>query len=413
MGTGSQFNSSLFRFACLTALATLALVSIGGLVTSHEAGMAVPDWPNSYGYNMFLFPISKWVGGIFYEHSHRLVATIVGTLVVALTRWLGGRASQLPLSLIGAAELVAGFALLSVAPKLQGAGHFLSGIGVVVLLAGAVWVRNEPAPKPLPALGWLAFVLVQIQGLLGGLRVVLYKNEIGIFHATLAQLFFVLLCAICLLAGPWWQANNGRFSTTPHHGPRWLAALVTAVSVLILGQLILGATMRHQHAGLAIPDFPLAYGKLWPVTDRASVQLYNQHRLETVGTNAITGAQILLQMVHRLVAICSLLGVGLCAWGASRTFGHRAPLSKLAWGWFGLICLQALLGAATIWSNKAADIATAHVVVGALSLAFGGIMSIVCIRNLTLASGNVLPASRTVAESSGFGAPSPATGIHS
>ena len=56
----------LHRFAVLTALATLALIGIGGLVTSHDAGMSVPDWPNSYGYNMFLFPPSKWVGGILY-----------------------------------------------------------------------------------------------------------------------------------------------------------------------------------------------------------------------------------------------------------------------------------------------------------------------------------------------------------
>jgi cytochrome c oxidase assembly protein subunit 15 len=52
----------LHRFALLTAAATFVLISIGGLVTSHGAGMAVPDWPNSYGYNMFTFPVSMWVG---------------------------------------------------------------------------------------------------------------------------------------------------------------------------------------------------------------------------------------------------------------------------------------------------------------------------------------------------------------
>src|SRR5437762_10846611 len=102
----------LRRYAWFTALVTFVLVGIGGLVTSHNAGMAVPDWPNSYGYNMFLFPISKWVGGIFYEHSHRLVATVVGVLVVALTRWLGGTPSRGPLAAIGLAEFVAGLALL-------------------------------------------------------------------------------------------------------------------------------------------------------------------------------------------------------------------------------------------------------------------------------------------------------------
>src|SRR5437660_8377263 len=98
-------NPWLHSFALVTALATLALIAIGGLVTSHGAGMAVPDWPNSYGYNMFLFPVSQWIGGIFYEHSHRLMATAVGVLVVALTRWLGGKASRLPLISIGLIEI--------------------------------------------------------------------------------------------------------------------------------------------------------------------------------------------------------------------------------------------------------------------------------------------------------------------
>ena len=78
--------------ACLTALATLGLVGVGGLVTSHGVGMSVPDWPTSYGYNMFALPVSVWLtGGVFYEHTHRLWASLVGVLVVALTRWLGGR----------------------------------------------------------------------------------------------------------------------------------------------------------------------------------------------------------------------------------------------------------------------------------------------------------------------------------
>src|SRR5438552_15223851 len=81
-------NPWLARFALLTALATLVLICFGGLVTSHEAGMAVPDWPNTFGYNLFVFPISKWVGGIFYEHTHRLVAAGVGFLTPGLAVWL-------------------------------------------------------------------------------------------------------------------------------------------------------------------------------------------------------------------------------------------------------------------------------------------------------------------------------------
>src|SRR3954469_14784157 len=78
-------NRALHVLALLTTAATFPLIFMGGLVTSHGAGMSVPDWPNSYGYNMFTFPPSKWIGGIFYEHTHRLMGTIVGMLSIALT----------------------------------------------------------------------------------------------------------------------------------------------------------------------------------------------------------------------------------------------------------------------------------------------------------------------------------------
>src|SRR5215469_6601009 len=123
-----KFNRPLYWFAVLTALFTFLLLGAGGLVTSHEAGMAVPDWPNSYGYNMFLFPVSKWAGGILYEHTHRLVASTLGVLVVALTRWLGGKRSRRPLMIIGAMEMLVGLVLPHIAADLKGAGYFLSGI---------------------------------------------------------------------------------------------------------------------------------------------------------------------------------------------------------------------------------------------------------------------------------------------
>src|SRR5919112_5811193 len=78
------YNRALHVLALLTTAATFPLIFMGGLVTSHGAGMSVPDWPNSYGYNMFTFPPSKWVGGIFYEHTHRLAGTVVGMLSIAL-----------------------------------------------------------------------------------------------------------------------------------------------------------------------------------------------------------------------------------------------------------------------------------------------------------------------------------------
>jgi cytochrome c oxidase assembly protein subunit 15 len=118
--------------------------------------------------------------------------------------------------------------------------------------------------------------------------------------------------------------------------------------------------------------------------DPASVQLYNQKRIETTTVNPITAFQILLQMVHRIGALTILAGVGFAAWATRRNLGVKNPLSKFTAGWLVLILGQAFLGAATIWSGKAADVATAHVLLGALSLASGALISLVAWKALAL-----------------------------
>jgi cytochrome c oxidase assembly protein subunit 15 len=353
VGAGPDFSMSrsvhnpwLHRFAVLTALATLALIGIGGLVTSHEAGMAVPDWPTSYGYNMFLFPISSWWhgGNIFYEHSHRLFASGVGLLTTILAVWLWLKESR-------------------------------------------AWLRW---------LGVIAFFAVVLQGVLGGLRVVLIKDQIGIFHAALAQLFFVCTCSIALFTSKWWVAQAtglpGRTDRDEAKVQSVIAAMAgqrpalrrwfIATTALIFFQLLLGATMRHQHAGLAITDFPLAYGRLWPATDPVSVAHYNDLRPATNSLNPITAFQVLLQMVHRTVAVLIFVGVSLSAGLALRRLGRKNPLTRLACLWLGLIVIQIGLGAATVLTDKAADVATAHVLLGALSLATGATLCIISCRSL-------------------------------
>ena len=320
--TRTTDNPWLARFALLTALATLVLLCVGGLVTSHEAGMAVPDWPNTFGYNLFFFPISKWVGGVFYEHTHRLVASGVGLLTTILAVWLWLKESRR-------------------------------------------WLRW---------LGVGAFLAVVLQGVLGGLRVVLFKDEIGIFHATLGQFFFLMTCAIALFTSRWWQkAPSLNSAGAEIKGLRRLFLLTT---VLIFAQLILGATMRHQHAGLAIPDFPAAYGRLWPATDAASIAGYNRNRVEVSAVNPITAFQIVLQMAHRIMAVAIVLAVAVVAGLTRRRLHWQNPLSKISAAWFILIMLQVFLGAATIWTGKSADIATAHVAGGALSLMTGALLTI-------------------------------------
>jgi cytochrome c oxidase assembly protein subunit 15 len=316
-------NPWLHRFAVLTAIITFLLLGIGGLVTSHEAGMSVPDWPTSYGYNMFALPIKFWTGGAFFEHTHRLLASGAGFLTTILAVWL--------------------------------------------------WLKDSR--KWMKWLGVTAFLLVVAQGVLGGLRVTMHMDSLGIFHGVLAQTFFVLTCAIALFTSRFWIAwsDDGKtFFVT--HG-LWM--LVLATTILIFSQLILGATMRHQHAGLAIPDFPLAYGKIWPATGADAVARYNAGRVEVISVNPITAFQIELQMVHRILALAIGILVAVCAWLSRKQLGGKNPLARLAVLWFALIGCQIALGAWTIWSNKAADVATLHVLVGALSLVTGALWCII------------------------------------
>jgi len=159
---------------------------------------------------------------------------------------------------------------------------------------------------------------------------------------------------------------------------RWLLVLTT---LLVFLQLMIGATMRHQHAGLAIPDFPLAYGKLWPAMDSDAIATYNARRIETTAANPITAAQVGLQMAHRLLALMILVSVGTVAWRTRRTQQEIGLwLRRLASLWLGLILFQIVLGAWTVWSGKAADVATAHVLVGALSLVTGTLGCIIAFR---------------------------------
>jgi cytochrome c oxidase assembly protein subunit 15 len=317
----------LHRFAWFTLLATLFLICSGGMVTSKGVGLAVPDWPTTFGYNMFLFPASKWVGGIFFEHTHRLIASTVGLLTIGLAVWIW-----------------------RVDPRR--------------------WLRN---------LGFGALLAVVLQGLLGGLRVTLLKDEIGIFHALLAQAFLGTLVVITLATSRLWL----NLARAPQRGvpARTLARLVVTTTLVIYLQLGLGATMRHQHRDLSILDFPLAYGTVIPNTSPASVARINQWR-DARALSDVTPFQIWLQLTHRFVAVLIAGGV-IASLFLSRKAGENAgTLSRFSDLWFLLLACQVTLGAWVIWSNKAADVATAHVAVGASMFAVGVALSAICFRVL-------------------------------
>lgn len=282
--------------------------------------MSVPDWPTTYHQNMFLYPWHSWVGGIFWEHSHRLVASGVGVLMILLA--------------------------------------------VGLCFQERIWLRWMGAVVP---------VFIALEAAIGGLRVVLNEDQLGILHGCLAQLLFVAVSLIALFTSRWWI---GADSPSPQPGvtPRQWTGRTMAVCGLIFCQLLVGAVMRHEHAGLAIHDFPLAYGRVWPDTDPASVAQLN---LERAAHNEppTSALYINMQMAHRIGAVfvtAAILAVAAAMW---LTPGAAPILRRWSAVWVFLVLLQFALGAFTIWTNKAADVATTHVAAGALILVLGALLT--------------------------------------
>jgi cytochrome c oxidase assembly protein subunit 15 len=315
----------LNRFAWLTCIATLLLICSGGMVTSKGVGLAVPDWPTTFGYNMFLFPVSKWVGGILFEHTHRLMGSIVGFLTIILAVWLW-------------------------------------------LSEHRQWVRN---------LGVIALGGVILQGVLGGLRVTMMKDEIGIFHACIAQAFLGLLVVIALVTTNFWRTPENRRVDTQNFAST--KTLAVAVTIAIYVQLGVGATMRHQHRDLSILDFPTANGAWIPDTSAVALAKINAWR-DGQGLSAVTAFQIWLQMVHRSLALVIATAIIAFCLRVLRGAPGFIALKRLSIFWVAGVACQIALGAWTIWSNKAADVATAHVALGAVMLSFGVSISAICWR---------------------------------
>jgi heme a synthase len=320
-----RFSKWLNCFAWLTCVATLLLICSGGMVTSKGVGLAVPDWPTTFGYNMFLFPVSKWVGGILFEHMHRLIASAVGFLTIILAIWLWRSDPRR-------------------------------------------WVRN---------LGTIALGAVILQGVLGGLRVTMLKDEIGIFHACIAQAFLGLLIVIALMTAKFWRTLAN--AVVDPRNIRPITTLAIAITLAIYAQLVLGATMRHQHRDLAILDFPTANGAWIPDTSATALAKINAWR-DAHALSEVDTFQIWLQMAHRFLALLIAIAVVAFCVRVGRDAQGVAALKRLSVFWVALVVCQITLGAWTIWSNKAADVATAHVAVGAMMLSFGVSISAICWR---------------------------------
>jgi cytochrome c oxidase assembly protein subunit 15 len=277
---------ALRRFAKLTAASTLFLIFAGAMVTSTGSGLAVPDWPLAFG---MVFP--PMVGGIFYEHGHRMVATTVGFFTLVQAFWLHFRE-----------------------PK--------------------AFVRK---------LGWVALLAVLAQGALGGLTVIfLLPPAISIGHASLAEIFFLLNVSIAFFTSNLYL----RLRQQAEGSSEGIAAIGRLLLAAVYLQIFLGAVMRHFKAGLAIPDFPLSFGRLVPEFTSSGVVAAFAHRAWGVAVG---------------VAIIALV---------PRVFRVAAPVLRRTYGLLVLlVVVQVALGAFTIWMEKQAIVTSFHVMTGAAVLA--------------------------------------------
>ncbi|HZR23622.1 MAG TPA: COX15/CtaA family protein [Vicinamibacterales bacterium] len=279
----------LHKYSRFVVACTVLLILAGSFVTSTDSGLSVPDWPTTYGQNMFTFPYSKMVGGIFYEHGHRLIASTVGFLTIGLVVWLW----------------------------LADSRRWLKWFGVAALGS------------------------IVAQGVLGGLTVLFFlPPAVSTAHAGLAEIFFCMTVAIAIFTSPGWMTTDGVDDST-------LRTITTTTTILIYTQILIGATMRHTGAGLAIPDFPWMFGHVIPDHWSAKIAVHFAHR---------AGA---------LVVTCAVVGSSIYIW---RTHGDRPELARPATLILFLVGTQIMLGAFTVLSKRDVWINSLHVVCGALVL---------------------------------------------
>ncbi len=314
------WRRALHAFAVALVIVTFCLVILGGTVTSKEAGLAVPDWPNTYGHNLFLYPPSLWVGNIFWEHTHRLLGALVGVMCIVMCVWLW--LSQLE-------------------------RRWLRWTGVALL------------------------VLVIAQGVMGGLRVTELSVTLAIVHGVMAQLFLcltVLIAAAVRHAGQAPRLNGERLR---------LMRLAFLFFAVLLVQLVLGAVVRHTGAGTAIPDFPTNLGGMVPPLNQAGIEAaFDRAAPDEDYPMSVypSVVQVAVQFAHRAWAAV-VLGTGLWLIGRVARTGNPS-LGRPALALLFSLILQVALGALVVWHPRFVDVHTAHQALGAAILATAALLLI-------------------------------------
>jgi len=244
------------RLAVALALVTFPLIWVGGLVTTYDAGMAVPDWPGTYGYNLLLYPWQTWIGGpwdLFIEHGHRLLGTTAGLLAIAL-------------------------------------------LATVLIADRRPWLIAAVAG---------ALVLVIVQGVLGGARVLFDERLVAMVHGCIGPLFFAYMAALVVSTSRWWQAAPQIHSAD---GQRLTRAAWIGVGLAYF-QLLLGAIVRHVPLAASPQVFRAALVLHLVVAAVLAVQV-SWTAWQACSTREVRGLRWQGWALCLLVAVQVLLGVG-------------------------------------------------------------------------------------------------------
>ena len=302
-------SKNLRWFSKTIVFATLLLIFAGALVKSFEVGLSVPDWPTTYGYQMFAFPWADMVGGIFYEHGHRMLATFVGALTLILAIWLG---------------------------------------------------YKDPR-KSVKLLGYSALALVIIQGLLGGLTVLYFlPTAISLLHGVIAQTFFLVVILIA-------YTLSKEFGERCHVQDKNRSIIMIFAITLYL-QLIVGALMRHTESGLAIYDFPTMAGSWFPAFNESMLSTINSWRFD-MDLSDVSLFQVSIHFFHRLGALFILFFMVFIHIKMYQKSHHYSNTLKInLYSLEIIVGVQILLGAITIWTAKDPFITSFHVMNGAVAL---------------------------------------------
>ena len=375
-GSPIPYRPWLHRFAVLFVIFAFGVITLGGTVTSKNVGLSVPDYPNTFGFPMLAVPFDLWFGrgGIFWEHSHRLVAMGIGILAIVMMFWLlHTQRDREWLRWLGVAALIG-----VIIEGLMG-GLRVTELDVRFAMAHGIFAQIILCATVLIAAAtsrlWLTSRHAQRSPVAWAVPTEKLLNSVGKAHPTADAVNRTPMNLGDSAPQPTFPFERGRIRGRALGVPRLRPLLYIMLGVLFV-QLVLGASVRHTRSALAIPDFPTSYGSLVPPLSNASIHsAINELPYEQDNTY-YSVAQVSVHYAHRVWAVL-VLGLTLFVVIRSlRYHGRQRGIKRPAVALLVLLPIQLLLGAMVVWTQRHAEVATAHQAIGAAILATATLLAI-------------------------------------